>query len=226
MKKPKQLHLFKKDLRFFGGLLLLGRRKSKRPYNSKEAMHLVLRSSWAKGKNSFLHSQNKKAIENIIERTAKTYFIRVYQRAIVGNHLHLVIKAPKLKNYQTFIRVLSSQIASHVMKSQSFQDFQAHALAAMAAGDPPSQEPQGKEQQFWQMRPFSRILYWGRDFKTCCQYVTKNKLEALGFLPYQVRRKDRYAKWLKEYGPGDPPLSGESPSGCPRSKEKLKGGLR
>ena len=59
----------------------------------------------------------------------------------------------------------------------------------------------GKTSQgFWEFRPFSRIVNWGRDFKTCVQYLKKNVLEALGFVPYKPR-KDYYSKWLKDVLP-------------------------
>ena len=203
IKKPRQLQLFKRDLKSFGGSLLLGKRKGRRPFSSKDSLHLVLRSSWAQGENSFLRKHNKSAIERLISRTAANYQIKVYQRAIVGNHLHLVIRAKQRKQYHIFIRVLSSQIASHVMRQQSFRVFmRSLKLATKPApsgvrrrGDPPRssphtvlQEPQGKEQQFWQMRPFSRVLNWGRDFKMACAYVTQNTLEAPGFLPFSRRK--------------------------------------
>ena len=209
MKKPRQLQLFKQDLKSFGGTLLLGKRKARRPFSSKNALHLVLRSSWAQGEHSFLQKQNKTAIDRLISRTALSYQVKVYHRAIVGNHLHLLIRAQHRRQYHLFIRVLSSQIASHVMKHRSFREFmkillankQASNLKASHArgssrGDPPmpKPEPQGKEQQFWQTRPFSRVLTWGRDFKTACAYVQQNTLEALGFLPYKERVQKRVQK--------------------------------
>lgn len=206
-----QLNLFKKDLRFHGGSLLHGRRKSVRPLTTKESIHVVLRSSWGYGGNSFLLNHNRKNIERIILRTAKKYLIKVYRQVIVSNHLHLIIKIPSRKNYRTFIRVLSSLIASHVMKMQSFKMFQ--KLLRKNAGDPPTQtnqrryqqaqqETQGKGQAFWQFRPFTRILFWGRDFKNSCQYLLKNTLEALGFIQY-TKRNDRYR--VQNSSAGDPP---------------------
>lgn len=215
MKKARQLNLFKKDLRYFGGSLLYGKRKSIRPLSTKEPIHIVLRSSWAYGGNSFLLLKNKKDIERIIQRTASKYHIKVYRRAIVSNHLHLIIKISSRKNYQTFVRVLSSLIASHVMKMQSFKVFQKLLfknacggvevkLTKQRAGDPPKhldpcelryrkalQEIQGKGQAFWQFRPFTRVLYWGNDFKDSCAYLLKNVLEAIGFISY-TERKTRY----------------------------------
>lgn len=227
-RKSQQLNLFKKDLRFHGGSLLHGKRKSVRPLSTKEAVHVVLRSSWGYGSNSFLLLKNKPAIERIILRTAKKYLIKVYRQAIVSNHLHLIIKISSRKNYQTFIRVLSSLIASHVMKMQSFKVFQ--KLLRKNAGDPPTdtktsnenhlalnlnlnlttdqkraqrhyqkaiQEVQGKGQAFWQFRPFTRVMYWGKDFKDSCSYLLKNTLEAIGFIQYTKRKANyQYTKKL------------------------------
>lgn len=205
MKNTQQFNLFKKDLRNHGGSLLHGKRKSVRPLSRNEPIHIVLRSSWAYSSNSFLLLKNKKDIERIIQRTAQKYLIRVYRQAIVSNHLHLIIKISNRKNYQTFIRVLSSLIASHVMKMQSFKIFQ-KLLAKEAranAGDPPNrtqtqhqkalEELQGKGQAFWQFRPFTRVLYWGKDFKQSCQYLLKNTLEAMGFINY-TERNTKYEK--------------------------------
>ena len=68
-----------------------------------------------------------------------------------------------------------------------------------------------KNQGFWEFRPFSRIVNWGRDFKTCVQYFKQNVLEALGFVPYKPR-KDYYSKWLKDVFPDlTPPIGGGRP---------------
>jgi len=201
--RQQQFNLFKKDLRYHGGSLLYGRRKSLRPLSRKDAIHIVLRSSWAYASNSFLLLKNKKDIERILLRTSRKYQIKIYRQAIVSNHLHLIIKISSRKSYQTFIRVMSSQIASHIMKMQSFKVFQKSLFKnAAGAGDPPirneinglkryqkaMQEIQGKGQAFWQFRPFTRILHWGKDFKTACDYLLKNTLEARGFIAYTPRK--------------------------------------
>ena len=198
MKRSQQLSFFKSGERFFGGRLLHGRRRRQRPLSTKEPIHIVLRSSWAQGIFSFLLIKNKKPIERLIESYAREHAIKVYGRAIVGNHFHLIIQIPSRKSYNRFIRVLSSRIASHVMRSQSFVNFQ-KLIFNQNAGDPPpgAEEEQGKGQAFWQFRPWTRVLRWGRDFQICRQYLTKNTLEALGFTVYKPR-KNIYAKWFRE----------------------------
>lgn len=197
MRKSQQLSLFKSNDRFFGGRLLHGRRRRQRPLSTKEPIHIVLRSSWARGPFSFLMTKNKKTIERLIEFNARQYAVKVYSRAIVGNHFHLIIKIPSRKSYNRFIRVLSSQVASHVMRSQSFQDFQKLFLDQYAGEPPKAEEVQGKGQAFWQFRPWTRVMYWGNDFQGGRKYLMQNILEALGFTTYKPR-KNIYAKWFKE----------------------------
>lgn len=201
MKKPNQLQLFKADLRFFGGRLLHGKRRKIRPLSSKEPIHIVMRSSWAKGANSFLSARNKNEIQKLINVISQKYFIRVYQVAIAGNHLHLILKISHRGNYKTFVRVLAGSIASHIMKKQSFKLFK-NSVLNQERGDPHpgATELQGISQQFWQFRPWTRVLHWGKDFKKCCGYLRQNVLEALGFIKYKPR-KDYYAEWLQQTTP-------------------------
>ena len=191
----RQLNLFKKDLRFFGGQLLHGKRKSRRPLSTKAPMHLVLRSSWARGETSFLRPQNKKSIETLISAVARKYGVTLYQRATASNHLHLLLRIECRKSYRAFIRVLSSKIALHIMRRKSFQQFKASLPKPLWGDGGTTTEPQGKGQAFWQFRPFHRVLFWGRDFNTCKRYVLQNTLEAIGFLDY-APRTNSYAQWI------------------------------
>lgn len=204
MKKQnsKQLSLFTKDKkRFFGGRLLYKKRKSRRPFSSKHSMHLVFRSRWARGKNSFLNRRNKVIIENIIHNTAKKYAVQVYQKAVVGNHLHLVVLCSNKLKYHAFVSVVSGRIASHIMGYLSYKDFKknlsldSRSFTAGGGIETNKKELSGIGQQFWDFRPFSRVLYWGKDFKKCCAYVRQNVLEALGFIDYKPR-KNYYAKLI------------------------------
>ncbi|MEK6555766.1 MAG: hypothetical protein AABZ31_11025, partial [Bdellovibrionota bacterium] len=40
----------------------------------------------------------------------------------------------------------------------------------------------------WHLRPWTRLLKWGRDLNIALKYVLQNHLEAIGEIPYQVRR--------------------------------------
>jgi REP element-mobilizing transposase RayT len=40
----------------------------------------------------------------------------------------------------------------------------------------------------WQLRPYTRVVTWGRDFKSTQNYIEQNHLEAIGAIPYQPRK--------------------------------------
>lgn len=199
--------------------MLAGKRKSVRPLSSKDSIHFVLRSNWARGKDSFLAPRNCKIINNIITRFAKKFGVRIYERSINGNHIHLLLKITNRPLYRAFIKAVSGKIASHVMGEQSFllfreardhlyenRIYEDHIYGNRINRDHNSEQTSErgdgataaqKTQSFWEFRPFSRIVSWGRDFKTCVNYLKQNVLEALGFVPYKIR-KNNYAKWLNE----------------------------
>ncbi len=45
------------------------------------------------------------------------------------------------------------------------------------------------QRKFWSYLLYSRIVSWGREFKTVRQYIQKNTLEALHLIAYQKRTK-------------------------------------
>ncbi len=197
--RNSQLAFFKPSRRFFGGRLLHRKRRTHRPLSSKESIHLVLRTSWIgcgspgqQRSNAITSRQNKAAIQEILNQRSRQFGVRIYRRALQSNHIHLILKITNRDLYKKFVRTISGLIASQVMKNQSFEVFK----NSLAGDAPRTTEIQGLGQHFWQFRPFSRLVTWGRDFKTCCGYLELNQLEALGFVPYKERRP-QYARWLK-----------------------------
>ena len=227
MKKTKQFSFFNDEAKFqkfFGGALLQGRRKSLRPLTSKDSIHFVLRSCWAVGADSFLSRRNHRQIDQIINCFAKKFGVRIYQRALNSNHLHLLLRITNRRLYRSFIKAVSGQIASHVMGQRSFLEFSRtrvkpvrgdglqssseHQKNAKVKTDGSSVKCSGTRSdknsdvsfdansRFWQFRPFSRVVHWGRDFKVCVKYLKQNVLEAFGFVLYQ-RRKNNYIAWIR-----------------------------
>lgn len=150
----RQLNLFKvQSSSSFGGELGRGKRKSRRPLDVKNPIHLVLRADVTRS-GSFLNYQNK--IDKCIQKYANKFQVKIYQRAVVSNHLHFVIKVPHRLNYIYFIRALACTIAISLNIK-------------------------------WLLRPFTRIISWGRDFKNAIYYVMQNELEAMGVIAYKKR---------------------------------------
>lgn len=202
MKKSKQLSFFPSNTtplkKFFGGALLNGKRKSMRPLSSKDAIHLVLRSEWATGRDSFLARRNQPRVNQILLRFAKKFGVRIYRTAINGNHIHLLVRITNRKLYRAFIKAAAGKIASQVMGGRSFTEFFQEKNANSIANSKGGYGSLGsaKAASFWQFRPFSRVVNWGNDFKGCVDYLKQNTLEAIGFVKY-VTRKNHYGKWLK-----------------------------
>jgi len=169
MKKAKQLGfeiLEIKNIKYFGGAYLKNSNpKGPRPLSIKRSLHLVLRSSMAKGSHSFLKRDKK--IREIIGIQGKRHGVKIYRQANGGNHLHLIVLPRSRDAFNDFIRATTGIIARLVLNVE---------------------RGRAKNLQFWDKRPFTRIIEWGKEFAGVSRYLLKNTLEALGFIPYQPRK--------------------------------------
>ena len=157
-----------KKLIFGGDLLKNSHAKGKRPLAGKQPMHLVLRSSIAKGKRSMLYYKNQSVISEIVYSNAKKLGINIIDFVNVGNHLHIIIKLntsnPESTKYSycRFIRAISGLIARVVLNVQ-----------------------RGKRLgiKFWDQRPFTRIVDSWTALKILKNYILKNLLQTWGMPP-------------------------------------------
>lgn len=162
-----------------GGDLAKGKRKTFRPIDTKQALHVVLRSSKARGELSLLHPKHCNAIERHVQKTAKRCGVRVYRFANVGNHLHLLVKVPSRPAWKRFAKQLSGGIAQivtgarkgaalNVPMNRSVSEFKDDSL------------PESAQRAFWDHLLFTRIVSFGRDFNGVAKYLIKNLFEAAG----------------------------------------------
>ena len=147
--KQTSFSFFQNYKKEFGGSLLLGKRKEKRPLSTKNPIHLVLKSD---EKASF-HPCNQE-MKNLIQDTASEFGIKIYDLALNWNHIHCLMKIPSRDSYVKFIRALTSRMKVKFI-----------------------------------LRPFTRILSWGRDFKNALNYLLKNKMEAFGLKREPKKKK-------------------------------------
>lgn len=159
---------FKTTSTSHGGDLAKGKRKVARPIDPKQAIHLVLRSSIARGSQSMLHPKHCKNIHEFTHKVGKRLGIRIYRYANVGNHIHLLIKVPSRMIWQRFLRELAGGIAIIVTGARKGAALTRTNSAA------------GNARGFWDGLAFTRIVKFGRDFKRVCDYVVKNLFEAAG----------------------------------------------
>jgi hypothetical protein len=166
----------------FGGSLIKGNARVARPISVKRPMHLVMRSTLAKGERSLL--RRSQTIEKLVHRLGRTKGVKVYRYANSGNHLHLVI-LPKSRNaYFAFIRAVSGLIPRLILGVQR--------------GKP-------LKLKFWDTLPYTKIIEWGRQFKRAHWYVLQNRLEAEGFIAFTPRKGVKARSRAKPRAPAKPP---------------------
>ncbi|MGZ3711632.1 MAG: transposase [Bdellovibrionota bacterium] len=157
----KQLRLLQDQPKAYGGDLLKTRkgRAQGRPLDTRNTMHLVLRSSKAQGVCSFRRPQNMHAIERIVKKFAKKYGVKVLSLADVHNHLHFQIKLSNRFTYRPFIRAITA------------------AIAMAVSGVSRWKKAKGK---FWDYRPFTRVVKGIRGYLSLRDYIEINQLEGAG----------------------------------------------
>ena len=162
----------------FGGSLINGHPRVARPISTKRAMHIVMRSSMAKGSRSFLQPARAKRLSLLVKKLGKEKGVKVYRFANSGNHLHLLIQPSSRQAYLHFVRAFSGLVARVTLGKERGKALTSEEL---------KKKLKEASKTFWDARPFSRIVEWGREFKIVSGYVEQNALEALGFMPYRPR---------------------------------------
>lgn len=171
MSRPAQLTFrhapaFKNHFRVeHGGALYKGRRKEARPLATKRPVHVVLRSSRARGHWSFLLPKNRIHVDKLARATAARHQIRIRQVANSGNHLHLIVQGARREGLQAFLRTFPALLARHIMGAKKGS-------------------PKGK---FWDALAYTRVVTWGRELLALRRYLLRNDLEAVGFMHHHER---------------------------------------
>lgn len=167
--KNPQLSFLKKASSAYGGELLKTRkgRLRGRPLDTKNTMHIVMRSSQAKGDWSFKKSKNEIKINHILSKFAHKYGVKIISFANVGNHLHLQVKLSSRRGYKPFIRATTSAI--------------------MMAVTGISRWNRGTPKKFWDYRPFTRVIESYLGFLNLKDYIQINQLEGFGYIRGEAR---------------------------------------
>jgi len=162
--RPKQFSFLPKLRLNHGGDIDKNKRKIARPFSHKHAIHVVFRSVKARGTWSLLTRANERLVKQLLNTCAGRYHIKVYRFENVGNHLHLLIQT-EARQYQTakrefqgFLRQFAGEIAFRITGAKK-------------------STPRGG---FWEKRVYSRLVTWGREFRSLCDYFTKNFFESKG----------------------------------------------
>ena len=150
-----------------GGEIRLGLRKLSRPIDTRRPMHVVLRSSRARGPWSLRARESERIVARTLRRFATRYEIRLYEFANSGNHVHLLLRAKCRLALQNFLRTFAGVTARLITGARK----------GYAVG------------RFWDFLSYSRIVTWGSDFRGVRAYVVQNRFEATQLIPYRPRRR-------------------------------------
>ena len=148
----------------FGGTLFRkARYRRSRPLSTKKPIHLVLRSSQAKGAKSFQAGKNWKNIEKLCFEFAARYRVQIERYVNGGTHLHLIIRLKNRLSYASFIRSLTGAIALKITGAN---------------------RNQANETKFWDFRPFTTILEGhNKLYNLAKDYVTLRLLRDFHIVP-------------------------------------------
>lgn len=174
------LEYYRKIPGCFGGALHPSHPKKCRPIDANQALHVVLRSPMARGKLSMLRDSYELQIKLIIRRQARTFGIKIHRYANGGNHLHMLVSPPANRaHFAHFLRAVSGLVARLVLKAE---------------------RGRAKGEKFWQYRPFSRTVAFGRAFEVCRKYISKNIFEVFGFEGLDIADDEEKIFWAWAYG--------------------------
>lgn len=144
----------------FGGVLLQGKRRDKRPLTKQDCLHLVLSSCLATGRRSFLHPRHRKWLSRFLQNKAKDFKIQLKHFDNKGSSLHLLLQIPDRQSYRSFIRSVTGLIARKIMKAERNSPqlkqlkLNLKRKAKTSNGDDCHWECHG----FWDFRPFSNLV--------------------------------------------------------------------
>lgn len=160
-KRQTQLDMLPKNQNACGGeLRKKAKKRGARAISVRHSMHMVLRSTLARGAWSFRKHDRK--IKDIVRKFSLKYGVRVISMANAGNHLHLQIQLSNRHTYRPFVRALTGALAMAITGASRW----VNSL---------------KGKKFWDYRPFTRIVHGFRAFLTLRDYLHINRLEGWGY---------------------------------------------
>jgi putative transposase len=185
-----------------GGVLRqkkLGR--GQRPLSCKEPLHLVFKVDRLRlRQRSLRSSQSFSLILQIIKKYSVRFQVKIEQLSVQGDHIHILVRAPRRSRYHFFFRVVAGQIAQRFekeglllggimgiekqmtgtpVKSQGGQNH---------TGGGSQQEDQRLGTKLWKYRPFTRVVRGWRAYRIVRDYIQLNEKEISGKIPYQKAR--------------------------------------
>tara|TARA_Y100001935_G_C17206022_1_gene457596 strand:- start:196 stop:726 length:531 start_codon:yes stop_codon:yes gene_type:complete len=103
--------------------------------------------------------KNRDFIQRTMDRQANRFGHRVFTWSVQRNHIHILLRISKRENYNKFIRAFTGLMARKLGRG------------------------------LWKLRPFTKILSWGRESWNVNNYIFRNEMEVFQIWKYKPRRK-------------------------------------
>src|SRR5687767_8631449 len=97
--------------KFHGGYRAIGKRKTRRPLDTKKPIHTILKSKMAKGRLSFRSPLIKNKVDQIIHKYAERFGIKIHDYSNNGDHLHLSHGIESRLGFQRYLKAVRGLIA-------------------------------------------------------------------------------------------------------------------
>ena len=162
------------NLSYGGELRKKKRGRGPRPLSGKEPLHAVFKVvQYQLRQKSLRAPRSFKLILEIIEKYAKHFAVKIEQRSVQKDHLHLLIRTSRRKLYHHFFRVVAGQIAQRFEKEGLLTNINQKVTPTP---------------RLWKYRPFSRVVRGWKSYIDARDYIQLNEQEALGVIKYQKKR--------------------------------------
>lgn len=148
---------------------------------TKDPIHLVLKANRETIRGGLRSYKRYFLIQKLVRIYSKKFFVKIEQVSIQGDHIHLLIRISKRSLCQSFLRVLSGQIAQQFIN----QDLTTTETKEMIATDTPKER---STRRLWKYRPFTRVVKSWKAYRIVRDYISLNEAEALGIIAYSKMR--------------------------------------
>jgi putative transposase len=208
--RQQQQSLFKTNWshRFSHGGVLRQKKlgRGQRPLSCKEPLHLVFKVDRLRLRHRSLRSnQSFPLILHIIKKYSERFQVKIEQLSVQGDHIHILLRAPRRSRYHFFFRVVAGQIAQRFdnegllvggitgiekqMTGTPAKSQQTNSKTSQKnAGGGSQQAYQGSGTKLWKYRPFTRVVRGWRANRIVRDYIQLNEKEICGKIPYQKAR--------------------------------------
>ena len=120
--------------------------RGQRPLSTKEPIHVVFKTERLRLRHKSLRApQSFKQVLKIIEKYAKHFVVKIEQLSVQHDHVHLLIRTSRRRQFHHFFRVVAGQIA---------QSFEKEGLLVTHT----TQTAFKAVKKLWKYRPFSRVV--------------------------------------------------------------------